>query len=157
MTHTPGPVEAQVEALVLPILERMALELVDVEYVKEGANWFVRVYIDKEGGVGIEECGKVSEQLGRLLDRHDVINDAYFLEVSSPGAERKLRKPREYAWAVGKEVRIKGRVQDDAPVQVWEGTLIAYDPEIVIQTAEGEVRLPPSGVKEARRKATFRF
>ncbi|PTQ56048.1 MAG: hypothetical protein BSOLF_0976 [Candidatus Carbobacillus altaicus] len=141
----------------LPILERMALELVDVEYVKEGANWFVRVYIDKEGGVGIEECGKVSEQLGRLLDRHDFIPDAYFLEVSSPGAERKLRKDREFAWAVGKEVRIKGRVSEDAPVQVWEGTLLAYDPDIVLKTSEGEVRIPRPGVKEARRKASFRF
>ncbi len=76
------------EELLRPILEPKKLELVDVEYVKEGKNWFLRVYIDKPGGVDITECGEVSEELSEKLDSTDPIKEAYFLEVSSPGVER---------------------------------------------------------------------
>ena len=71
-------------------------ELVDVEYVKEGSNWFLRVYVDKEGGIDIDDCGRISEFLSEKLDENDPITDAYFLEVSSPGAERPLKKPDDY-------------------------------------------------------------
>lgn len=81
-----------VERLVQPILDDMKLDLVDVEYVKEGKNWFLRVYIDKVEGVDIEECGTVSERLSEKLDELDPISHNYFLEVSSPGAERPLKK-----------------------------------------------------------------
>lgn len=77
--------------LVNPILEEKNLELVDIEYVKEGKNWFLRVYIDKEGGIDIVECGEVSEQLSEKLDKADPIKEAYFLEVSSPGVEKPLK------------------------------------------------------------------
>ena len=75
-----------VEEMVHPILDELHLELVDVEYVKEGPNWFLRVYIDKEAGVDIDECAVVSEKLSEKLDEVDPISENYFLEVSSPGA-----------------------------------------------------------------------
>ena len=73
----------------------------DIEYVKEGSNWFLRVYADKEGGIDIDDCGRISEYLSVQLDEKDPIADAYFLEVSSPGAERPLKKTQDYYKAVG--------------------------------------------------------
>ena len=96
-----------VEELVIPILEELHLELVEVEYVKEGKSWFLRVYIDKETGVDIEDCGKVSEKLSEKLDEVDPIPQNYFLEVSSPGAERPLKKEKDFQKAIGKNVYIK--------------------------------------------------
>lgn len=85
-------VTEEVEQLVTPILSDLQLELVEIEYVKEGKDWFLRVFIDKETGVDIEECGVVSERLSEKLDEIDPIPYNYFLEVSSPGAERPLKK-----------------------------------------------------------------
>ncbi len=96
-----------VEELVTPILTENGLELVDIEYVKEGKNWFLRVYIDKDNGIDIEECGIVSERLSEKLDALDPIPHNYFLEVSSPGAERPLKKEKDYQRAIGKNVFIK--------------------------------------------------
>lgn len=80
-----------VKELASPILENLQLELVDIEYVKEGKNWYLRLFIDSEDGVDIEECGMVSERLSEKLDEIDPIPHNYFLEVSSPGAERPLK------------------------------------------------------------------
>ncbi len=95
-----------VEELARPILDDMELELVDIEYVKEGKNWFLRLFIDKENGVDIEECGLVSERLSAQLDEIDPIPHNYFLEVSSPGAERPLKKEKDFMKAIGKMVHI---------------------------------------------------
>lgn len=95
-----------VERMALPIVEREGLELVDVEYKKEGSNWFLRIFIDKQGGVDIDDCGRVSEQLSDLLDEVDPIPNSYFLEVSSPGAERPLKKPVDFERAVGQRVHV---------------------------------------------------
>ncbi len=100
-------VAEQTEELVQPILDELSLELVDVVFEKEGPNWFLRVYIDKEGGVDIEECGQVSEQLSTKLDEADPVTDAYFLEVSSPGVERPLKQENDFASNIGKHVYIK--------------------------------------------------
>ncbi|MBU5466741.1 ribosome maturation factor RimP [Virgibacillus sp. MSJ-26] len=94
------------EKLVEPILVKRDLELVDVEYVKEGPNWFLRVYIDKEGGVDIMECGEVSEELSEALDKEDPIKGAYFLEVSSPGVERPLKTKKDFQESINKNVHI---------------------------------------------------
>lgn len=95
-----------VEELATPILNEMQLELVDVEFKKEGKNWFLRVFIDSDAGVDIEDCGKVSERLSEKLDELDPIPQAYFLEVSSPGAERPLKKEKDILQAVGKNVYV---------------------------------------------------
>ena len=99
--------ESKAEALVLPILEKNQFELVDVEYVKEGSNWYLRYYIDKEGGINIQDCELVSRALSELLDGDDFIEDAYILEVSSPGLGRPLKKEKDYVRSTGKEVEIR--------------------------------------------------
>ena len=100
-------VEDLVTELVLPIVEKNSFELVDVEFVKEGANWFLRVYIDKEGGITLDDCQIVSEELSVLLDEKDPINRRYFLEVSSPGIERPLKKDRDFERFKGSLVKVK--------------------------------------------------
>ena len=96
-----------VEELVMPIIEEGNFELVDVEYVKEGANWYLRVYADKEGGINIDDCVTISRALEAVLDEKDVIEDAYILEVSSPGLGRQLKKDRDYKRSLGEEIEFK--------------------------------------------------
>ncbi|MBP1043300.1 ribosome maturation factor RimP [Vagococcus sp. BWB3-3] len=97
-----------VTKVVTPILEEQNLELVDLEFVKEGKNWFLRVFIDKPNGIDIEECALVSEKLSDAMDElnPDPIPQAYFLEVSSPGAERPLKKEEDYENALGEYIHI---------------------------------------------------
>lgn len=108
--------------LVNPILEEKNLELVDMEYVKEGKNWFLRVYIDKEGGIDIVECGEVSEQLSEKLDEADPIKEAYFLEVSSPGVEKPLKTLEDFKKNIGNNVFVKLYEKIDGE-KTYEGIL----------------------------------
>ena len=96
-----------VAALALPVVERAGCELWDVEYVKEAGTWFLRVYIDKEGGVSIDDCEAVSRPLSDLLDEADPIEGSYTFEVSSAGADRPLKKPEHFARFQGAEVEVK--------------------------------------------------
>lgn len=121
-------IQQVVADMVTPFLEQEGFELVDVEYVSEGGNRFLRVYVDKEGGIDIDECGRVSEFLSEQLDKNDPIPTAYILEVSSPGAERPLKKPEDYRRAVGKDVYIKTYEAIDGKKE-FEGPLLAYDGE----------------------------
>ena len=98
---------ARTEELVTPIIDDNHFELVDVEYVKEGANWYLRVYADKEGGINIDDCVFISRALEAKLDEEDFIKDAYILEVSSPGLGRPLKKDRDFERNLGKAVEIK--------------------------------------------------
>lgn len=98
--------EKKTEEFLLPILEEKKFELVDVEYVKEGSNYYLRAYIDKEGGITIDDCEYVSRALEEKLDRADLIPDAYFLEVSSPGLGRALKKDRDFEKNLGEEVEV---------------------------------------------------
>ena len=98
--------EQKTEALVLPIIEANNFELVDVEYVKEAGNWYLRVYVDKEGGIAVDDCEVVSRALSDKLDVDDFIEDSYILEVSSPGLGRPLKKEKDYIRSIGKEVDI---------------------------------------------------
>ncbi|OUM89933.1 ribosome maturation factor RimP [Caldibacillus debilis] len=119
-----------VRGLAEPIAEEMGLELVDIEYVKEGKNWFLRIYIDKEDGVDIEECSIVSEKLSEKLDKADPIPHHYYLEVSSPGAERPLKKERDYERAVGKNVWIK-TYEPIGGGRIFEGRLTGFSDRIL--------------------------
>ncbi|NJP36314.1 ribosome maturation factor RimP [Alkalicoccus luteus] len=121
-------IQQSVEQLAAPILEELKLELVDVEFQKEGKNWFLRVFIDSENGVDLDDCTKVSERLSESLDNNDPIEQAYYLEVSSPGAERPLKKKQDIEKAVGKNVH----VTTYAPVEgekVFEGELKQFEAE----------------------------
>lgn len=148
-----------VEELVTPILTENGLELVDIEYVKEGKNWFLRIYIDKDNGIDIEECGLVSERLSEKLDALDPIPHNYFLEVSSPGAERPLKKEKDYQRAVGKNVFIKTYEPIDGE-KTFEGMLTDYNGETVtvevkIKTRKKTVELPVNKIASARLAVTF--
>ncbi len=100
-------VEDQVEAACLPVLREAGYSLYDIEYVKEGAEWYLRFFIDKEGGVDLDDCERVSGLIDGLLDCIDPIGHSYYLEISSPGVERVLRKPVHFANAVGETISIK--------------------------------------------------
>ncbi|QOY34512.1 ribosome maturation factor RimP [Anaerobacillus isosaccharinicus] len=148
-----------VEQLVTPIVTELQLELVDVEFKKEGKNWFLRVYIDTENGVDIEDCGTVSERLSELLDEKDPIPQAYFLEVSSPGAERPLKKATDIEKAVGKNIHVTLY----EPIQgekAFEGKLASFDGnELTLQTKQKtrvlEVVIPYEKVASARLAVVF--
>lgn len=98
-------VEQSVEKLVSDLLDGTDLELVDVEYVRE-RDWYLRIYIDKPGGIGIEDCQWLSERMGDKLDSADIIRDSYCLEVSSPGLDRPLKKPKDYERYAGQKVEL---------------------------------------------------
>ncbi|WP_203246259.1 ribosome maturation factor RimP [Sporosarcina beigongshangi] len=127
----------EIEKLVSPIVEELKLELVDIEFLKEGRDWFLRVYIDNpEGSIDIDQCAQVSEKLSEELDRTDPITQNYFLEVSSPGAERPLKKEEDYQKAVGQFVFIKTYEAIDG-LKEFEGYLLANEAE----TVEVEMRI----------------
>ncbi|SES76155.1 ribosome maturation factor RimP [Oceanobacillus limi] len=142
------------EELVSPILADRNLELVDVEYVKEGQNWFLRVYIDKEGGVDITECGEVSEQLSEKLDEVDPIKDAYFLEVSSPGVERPLKTKEDIASNIDSNVYIKLYEPINGEKE-YQGILKKFTNDIVtleykVKTQKKQVEIPYDKIAKAR-------
>ncbi len=148
-----------VENLVTPILDDIGLELIDIEYVKEGKEYFLRIFIDKDTGVDIEECGVVSERLSEKLDEIDPIPHNYFLEVSSPGAERPLKKDKDFEKAIGKNVFIKTYEPIDGE-KSFEGQLTQFDGETVtvevkIKTRKKSIEIPYSKIANARLAVTF--
>lgn len=135
--------EQKTEKLLLPIIEKNQFELVDVEYVKEGSNWYLRAYIDKQGGITVDDCEIVSRALSDLLDKEDFIDDAYILEVSSPGLGRPLKKDKDFARSVGEEVEIH-LFKPLNKKKEYIGLLQAFDKKsITIQTEDGEELLIP--------------
>ncbi|WP_277584199.1 ribosome maturation factor RimP [Psychrobacillus antarcticus] len=137
-------ITTKIEELVSPILQELNLDLVDVEYVKEGRDWFLRIYIDTpSGGIDIEQCAQVSEKLSEKLDVEDPISENYFLEVSSPGAERPLKKDADFANAIGKFVYIK-TYEPVNGAKEFEGTLLSYSLE---EGALIEVRVKTRRIK----------
>ena len=130
--------EARTENLIQPILDRMNFELVDVEYVKEGSLWYLRAYIDKEGGITVNDCEAVAREMNDLLDSEDFIPDSYIFEVSSPGLGRPLKKEKDFVRNMGKEIEIRTYRSIQGSKEFY-GNLIAYNKEaITIETEEGE-------------------
>lgn len=127
--------EARTEALLQPIAAAWGVEIYDVEYVKEGGDYYLRAYIDKEQGVGIVDCENVSRALSDALDREDFIPDAYILEVSSPGLGRTLKKDRHLAHSVGQEVEIK-LYKPLEGVKEFSGALKSFDENCIVITQE---------------------
>ena len=130
--------EQKAEAILTPIVESKGFELVDVEYVKEGGTWYLRAYIDKEGGITVNDCELVSREMNEILDREDYIEDSYIFEVSSPGLGRPLKKEKDYARSMGKELEIRTYRAIDKKKEFY-GILTDYDEKkVTIQTEEGE-------------------
>ncbi|MGX7014401.1 ribosome maturation factor RimP [Vagococcus silagei] len=150
-----------VSDLVQPIMEHNSFELVDIEYVKEGKNWFLRVFIDKEGGIDINECALVSEQLGEKLDTidPDPIPHPYFLEVSSPGAERPLKKETDYEKAIGEYINVSLYQTVEGEKQ-FQGYLKELTPDqltltVTVKTREKEMTFDRKNIAKARLAIKF--
>lgn len=99
--------ETRTEVLLQPLVDACGFELVDVEYVKEAGNWYLRAYIDKPGGIAVDDCEVISRALSDKLDEEDFIDDSYILEVSSPGLLRPLKKDKDFARSIGKEIEVR--------------------------------------------------
>lgn len=128
--------EAKTEQLLQPILSEKQFELVDVEYVKEAGDWYLRAYIDKPGGITIDDCEEVSRALSDLLDAADFISDAYILEVSSPGLTRPLKKDKDYDRNIGKLIELRLYQPVDRKKEM-SATLVSYDKDTVTVSDEG--------------------
>ncbi len=122
--------EKRVEQFLIPLTEENHYELVDVEYVKEAGQWYLRAYIDKEGGFTINDCEMVSRRLSDWLDKEDFIPDSYILEVSSPGLMRPLRKEKDFRRNIGKDVELK-LFREENGVKQTSGKLTAWDKDTV--------------------------
>jgi len=145
--------------LVHPILEKRDLELVDIEYVKEGKNWFLRLYIDKPGGIDIVECGEVSEQLSEKLDEADPIKEPYYLEVSSPGVERPLKTKTDFENSLNKNMYIK-LYEPIAGEKEYEGNLKEFTNDVLtleykVKTRRKLVEIPYDKIAKARLSVMF--
>ena len=128
--------ESKTEQILSPIAERYGVEIYDVEYVKEGKDWYLRAYIDKPEGVNINDCENVSRALSDELDKEDFIPDAYILEVSSPGLGRALKKDKHLQKSLGAEVEIKTYKPIDGQKE-FAGILKAYDADTITIGDEG--------------------
>ena len=129
--------ESRTEAMLMPIVETKGFELVDVEWVKEGANWYLRAYIDKENGITVDDCEEVSRALSDLLDEEDFISENYILEVSSPGLDRPLKKEKDFARSIGKDVEVKLFKAINKEKEFY-GILSAYDESSLTITTEDQ-------------------
>lgn len=153
-------VTEMIEQLVAPIATELNLELVDVEFVKEGRDYFLRVYVDlPDGGIDIEQCVQVSERLSAILDENDPIEQNYYLEVSSPGAERPLKKDADFEKAVGKYINVK-TYEPIKDMKEFEGYLTAYnveslEMEIKIKTRKVQVTIEKEKIAKARLAIDF--
>ncbi len=132
--------EKKTEQLLEPIILKNKFELVDVEYVKEGGNWYLRIYIDKEGGISVDDCELTSRALSDLLDQNDFIPDAYILEISSPGLGRQLKKEKDFARSIDQEVDVKLYKPIDKQKE-FVGFLISYDIDKITIELEDESTL----------------
>ncbi len=132
--------EKRTERYILPILERMQFELVDIEYVKEGGTWYLRAYIDKEGGITVNDCETVAREMNGILDREDYIEDSYVFEVSSPGLLRPLKKEKDFVRSMGKKIEIRTYRAIEGEKEFY-GILSAYDENsVTIEQEDGTAR-----------------
>ena len=133
--------EQQTEALLQPIVEKNGFELVDVEYVKEAGTWYLRAYIDKPGGITVDDCEVVSRAFSDILDEKDYIEDTYIFEVSSPGLGRPLKKEKDFKRSLGEEVEIR-TYRPINKQKEFVGLLKEYDTDTVtIEYEDGETQV----------------
>jgi len=132
--------EQKTEEILIPLVEAHNFELVDVEYVKEGGTWYLRAYIDKPGGITVDDCEIISRALSEALDETDFIDEAYILEVSSPGLGRPLKKERDFARSLGEEVELH-TYRAINKQKIFFGILSAYDKDNITIELEGESKL----------------
>ncbi len=142
--------EQRAEQLLMPVIQENGFELVDVEYVKEAGTRYLRAYVDKEGGITIDDCELVSRAFGQLLDAEDFIEESYVLEVSSPGLGRPLKKEKDFVRSIGKDVEVKlfKPLSKEKKEKDFLGTLKSYDGASVtiVQESGEELTLERSAI-----------
>lgn len=144
-------IEEKVEKLVKPIIENIGYELYDVEYAKEGKNYFLRIFIDSEKGIDLNDCEKVNDAITDILDEKNYIKEQYFLEVSSPGIERVLRKERHLKQNINKQVNIKLFKKDKNGKKEYLGKLIGFDDfKIMIEQNEIEIQIERKNISQIK-------
>lgn len=147
--------EARTEEILKPIADEFGVSIYDVEYVKEGSDYYLRAYIDKEGGVTIDDCENVSRALSAKMDEDDFIADAYILEVSSPGLGRALKKERHFLNSMGEEVEIKTYKPIDGSKE-FTGILKGYSGgDVTIETEKGDVVFAKDDIANVRLTIDF--
>ena len=135
-------IEEKVEKLLTPIIENVGYELYDVEYAKEGKDYFLRIFIDSENGIDLNACEKVNDAITDILDEKNYIKEHYFLEVSSPGIERVLRKDKHLEKNIGEPVNIKLFKKDENGKKEYQGILNGFDElHIVIEVDEEKIEI----------------
>lgn len=133
-------IEEKVEQLVEKRINNIGYELYDVEYSKEGKNYYLRIFIDSPKGIDLNDCEKVNNEINELLDKADYIKDAYFLEVSSPGIERVLRKDKHLKQNIGKEICVKLFKKDENGKKEYTGILNNFDQETIKVEIEKQIQ-----------------
>lgn len=147
MAH--GSVADRVAAIVKEPVESLGLTLWDVKYVKEGASWYLRVFIDKQGGVDINDCTDVSHLLDPILDEADIISAAYYFEVCSPGLERELTKPEHFDAFIGSLVKVVLFRAVDG-LKEFVGNLVSADGDVTIATDSGEITFTKQDIAKVK-------
>ena len=144
-------IEEKVQKLVEPIIEKIGYELYDVEYAKEGKNYFLRIFIDKENGIDLNDCEKVNDAITDILDKENYIKDQYFLEVSSPGVERTLWKDKHLMQNIGEQINIKLFKKDENGKKEYCGKLKKFDElNIIIEQDENEIQVERKNIAQIK-------
>ncbi len=144
-------IEEKVEKLLEPKIQEIGYELYDVEYAKEGKNYFLRIIIDKPEGIDLNDCEKVNNAITDMLDEANYIKEQYFLEVSSPGIERVIRKEKHLKQNIGQEVQVKLFRKDQNGKKEYQGKLLDYTSEnITIQTSEEKINIERKNISQIR-------
>lgn len=144
-------IEEKVQKLVEPIIKNIGYELYDVEYAKEGKNYFLRIFIDNEKGIDLNDCEKVNDAITDILDEKNYIKEQYFLEVSSPGIERVLRKDKHLKQNIGKEISIKLFKKDENGKKEYAGKLKEFDDfKIIIEQDENEIQVERKNISQIK-------
>ncbi len=144
-------IEEKVTNLVEPIIEKIGYELYDVEYAKEGKNYFLRIFIDSEKGIDLNDCEKVNDAITDILDTENYIKDQYFLEISSPGIERVLRKDKHLEKNIGTDINVKLFKKDENGKKEYLGKLKEYNQnEIVIEQEEKKIKIERKNISQIK-------
>ena len=145
----------KVSALAEPVVREEGCSLWDVEYVREAGSWYLRLYIDKEDGVSIDDCERISRRLDPILDEADPIPDSYVFEVGSAGAERQLKRPGDFEQFMGSDVEVKLYQPRDGK-KVYVGKLAGYDNgDVSIKAGKEEIRFAKAQVAQVKLHVTF--
>ncbi len=144
-------IEERVETLIKPKIEEIGYELYDVEYSKEGKSYYLRIFIDKPQGIDLQDCETVSNAISDLLDQADYIKEQYFLEVSSPGIEKVLRKDKHLQQNIGEKIAVKLFRKDENSKKEYQGKLKDFNQEkIIIENEEKDVEIERKNVAQIK-------